>query len=547
MIRRGSLIALAVAVSLLASARDAVAAPDSQEVGRGHAFVTGRVLSYAWLLDDDPVGDEHAGHRRVRGDESVPWRRSRYDAGGAHVFDHNLGSWGTNYDAALAVGMRSRSDRLGLIYGADFALSVPIGSFGRSFYDEMVGAGSRIFADTPYGDFFLGYQEGVESSMKTDVLGLVPGGSSSAWGKYLRCFLGYASGMPFHMYPGLYSENLFRSIGSFDRVGVFRETRRFLGVLPMRLSYISPKVGGFSLGISYSPSGYRDDLFRGDAHKLGVVRKVSGGASSASASGSASGSAAVTTAATTPGKPELALLAVQPTFDLGPVYKNILSGALRYDWKSEDATFGVSVTGEYAKSKRYTDIYVPGADDPFVEYNNLAALSTGAEIGFAGLRVALSYGYLGNSGRPKVMSRGNKVWEVPYGASLPSYYFASSLGYRYGDLYSSVVYFVSRVGHTIGASSGGAAHNDYRLGFDGKHILRDLAVGLDYSLYDRKNTRLGLFVSCHAFSLKQELGEFKFVEGSGGDDGDYARVDPDERKRSKHSGVVVLSGVKFDF
>ncbi len=530
MVHKGSLVAPVMAAALLFVSFGGMAASEPrEEVGKGYAFVTGRVLSYAWLLDDNPVGDEHEGHRRVRGDEEVKSRRyGRHGIGDTHVFEHNLGSWGTSYDAALAVGLRSKGSTLGLAYGADFALSVPVGSFGKSFYDEMVGAGSRIFADTPYGTFLLGYQEGVESSMKADVLALIPGGGGGAWGKYLRCFLGYASGMPFHMYPGLYSENLFRSIGSFDRVGVLRETRRFLGVLPMRLSYVSPKVGGFSLGVSYSPSGYRDDLFKSDAYRLGVGRSLS--------SEEESGSEAA-------GDAKLALVAVKPSFDLGPVYKNILSGALRYDWGDSDVAVGLSVTGEYARPKRYTDILNPGTSS-FVEYNNLAALSAGAEVKFAGLKAAVSYGYLGSSGRPRVVSQSGRTWEVPYGTNLPSYYFASSLGYGYGDFYSSVVYFVSRVGHTAGVARGGAAYHDYSKGFDGEHVLRDLAIGLGYNLYEKRGTRFGLFVSCHAFSLEQRSSEFKRE-----DRGDYVRTtsSPQERESHKHDGVVVLSGVKFDF
>ncbi|ACZ49163.1 hypothetical protein ACIS_00557 [Anaplasma centrale str. Israel] len=534
MVHRGSLVAPVMAAALLFVSAGSVAASGPQGVGKGYAFVTGRVLSYAWLLDDNPVGDEHEGHRRVRGDEDMPRRYGRYGIGDAHVFEHNLGSWGTSYDAALAIGLRSKGDStLGLVYGADFALSVPVGSFGKSFYDEMVGAGSRIFADTSYGSFSLGYQEGVESSMKADVLALVPGGSGSAWGKYLRCFLGYASGMPFHMYPGLYSENLFRSIGSFDRVGVLRETRRFLGILPMRFSYVSPRVGGFSLGISYSPSGYRDDLFKSDAYRLGVGHGV--GDSSDEGESTAAGAVV---------DEKFALLAVQPSFDLGPVYKNILSGALRYDWGDDDVALGLSVAGEYSRPKRYTDILQHPGSGPFVEYSNLAALSAGVEVKFAGLKAAMSYGYLGSSGRPKVVSQGSKTWEVPYGTNLPSYYFASLLGYGYGDFYSSVVYFISRVGHTAGVARGGAAYHDYGRGFDGEHILRDLAIGLGYNLYERKNAKFGLFVNCHAFSLEQSLSEFK--RGEGDDDG-YTRVGPYERKHHRHNGVVVLSGVKFDF
>ncbi|MFV9923824.1 MAG: porin [Anaplasma ovis] len=534
MVHKGSLVAPVMAAALLLASSGGVAAStEPQEESKGYAFVTGRVLSYAWLLDDNPVGDEHEGHRRVRNDdrEVKSWRYGRHGISDAHVFEHNLGSWGTSYDAALAVGLRSKGSTPGLVYGADFALSVPVGSFGKSFYDEMVGAGSRIFADTPYGTFLLGYQEGVESSMKADVLALVPGGGGGAWGKYLRCFLGYASGMPFHMYPGLYSENLFRSIGSFDRVGVLRETRRFLGVLPMRLSYMSPRLGGFSLGVSYSPSGYRDDLFKSDAYRLGVGRNVG---SEEESSGSDS---------ETVQDAKLALVAVKPSFDLGPVYKNILSGALRYDWGDDDVAIGLSVTGEYARPKRYADILNPGTS-PFVEYSNLAALSAGAEMKFAGLKAAVSYGYLGGSGRPKVVSQSGRTWEVPYGTNLPSYYFASSLGYGYGDFYSSVVYFVSRVGHTVGVARGGAAYHDYGKGFDGEHVLRDLAVGLGYNLYERRGTKFGLFVSCHAFSLEQRPSEFKR-----GDNADYVRTSDSTqgRENHKHDGVVVLSGVKFDF
>ncbi|MGN7678173.1 MAG: porin [Anaplasma sp.] len=518
MVRRGSIVVLSAAL-LLSSAQGVSAAPKSTgESGGGYAFVTGRVHSYFWLLDDGPEGVEHERHRRLEHDYTSATgghRAGRYSVDDTlHVFDHNLGTWGTAYDASLAVGFRSNEDSLGSVYGADFSLSLPIGSAGRSFYDSVVSRGSRVFATTSYGDFSFGYQEGVESSMKIDVIGAVRAGSSaSAWGKYLRCFLSHYSGVPFHMYPGLYSENLFRSMGSFDRVGMFSGSRKFLNILPMRMSYVSPKIEGFSAGFSYSPSGYKDDLFRGSVFSVQDNR-------------------AVTTAAQGSPSQQKVLAFQRPRFDLGPVYKGIMSAAVRYDWNVANVKFGASVAGEYAKSRKHNDIYPRDGDTRlFWEFEDLAAVSVGAEAEHSGIRAAFSYGYMGNSGRPKFLrSPGGLALPLRYSRSLPSYYFVASLGYGYGDFYSSVVYFSSRVNHSSSGSLSAESALD-NAPFDGEHNLRDLVVSLDYSLHKKKGARFGLFASYHMFSVSQRL----------------TRNFGDGLERGSYDGIVILSGIKFDF
>ncbi|MGN7661921.1 MAG: porin [Anaplasma sp.] len=518
MVRGSSVVVLSGALLLSCVQGVFAASRSGGELGGGYAFVTGRVHSYVWLLDDDPEGMEHERHRRLERDHtsaSGGHRAGRHSIDDAlHVFDHNLGTWGTSYDASLAVGFRSNEDSLGSVYGADFSLSLPIGSAGRSFYDSVVSRGSRVFATTSYGDFSFGYQEGVESSMKIDVIGAARAGSSAAaWGKYLRCFLGHYSGVPFHMYPGLYSENLFRSMGSFDRVGMFSGSRKFLNVLPMRVSYASPKIAGFTAGFSYSPSGYRDDLFRGSMFSVQDNEAVVNGGSSSS---------------------QQKVLAFQrPRFDLGPVYKGIMSAAVRYDWSVANVKFGASVTGEYAKPRKHNDIYPRDEDGClFWEFEDLAALSVGVEAEHSSLRAAFSYGYMGDSGRPKFLrSPGGLALPLRYSRDLPSYYFVASLGYGYGDFYSSVVYFSSRINHSSAGSLSAEDALD-NAPFEGEHGLRDLVVSLDYSLHRKKGARFGLFVSYHMFSVSQRLSHH-FV--GGGLEGE------------SYDGIVILSGIKFDF
>lgn len=550
-------------VFLCGASSSGVADASPRRSDREKAFIAGRVLSYAWLLNDEVVrGDLESRKKALKVYGAEPGYRDYDSNGNGDVVSpdvlgdrsRGLNSWGTNYDAVLTMGLRSRRDGYGTVYGADFALSVPAGASGGMISYGYPGAGSRVFADTAVGNFSLGYQEGVESSMKVDVLSAINGGNGSSWGRYLRCFLRYANGIPFYMYPGLFSENLFRSLRSSDRVpGFSSKFRDVLDSMPMRFSYVSPPVSGVSVGISYSLSGYRDDMFRGGEFEIrDGLRRVGHNVRDY-----------IMYAKDEEGDVGIGLVVDKvvgigiPRFDLGPVYKNILSGALRYDWEDvyKNVKVGIAVAGEYARSKRPDEI-APAKYRGIgyhIEYRDLAAASVGIEALYHGLRVALGGGYIGNSGRSKsYVTQGMHV-DVPYTKRAPTYYAAASAAYTTGNLTASLVYFTSRLVHSpivdvtskfldgdVGKEGVGAYIP--AASYDGNNSLKDFVLGLGYSIYRKGSASLEMFANCHLFFTKHEFTEHIYKEES-------ARFEHGEGNvhRNTHDGVVAVLGLKYSF
>ncbi|MFV9838607.1 MAG: hypothetical protein AB8U44_01095 [Aaplasma endosymbiont of Hyalomma asiaticum] len=547
------------AVVFLYASSSGMAMASYKGPGRERAFVTGKVLSYMWLLNDEAVrGDLESRKKALVVYGAKPGYRDYDRNGNGDVYTmegvlgdrgRGLNSWGANYDAVLAMGLRTKRDAYGTVYGADFSLAVPVGAGGGSLTYGYAGTGSRVFADAAVGNFSLGYQEGVESSMKVDVLGAVTGGGSS-WGRYLRCFLRYADGVPFYMYPGLYSENLFRSIGSADRIpGFSAKFRDVFNSMPMRFSYVSPRIGGVSVGFSYSLSGYRNDLFRGGEFEVrdglkrpGTVKEIS--------SVMKRGDDVLLV-------PDKMVVIGLPRFDLGPVYKNILSAALRYDWEDvyERIKVSASVAGEYAKPKRPNEI-APAKYKGMgyhIEYRDLAAASLGLETTYGGLRVALSGGYIGSSGRSKTYVSRNVRIDVPYTRQAPSYYAAASATYTAGGLSGSVAYFVSKLIHspTVDVASRflGKVGDDMTAvsyvpekSYDGNNTLKDFVLGLAYSVYSKGSSSLEVFANCHMFFTKHEFTEHKYNEEDARFEHSAGYV-----HKNFHDGVVAVLGLKYSF
>ncbi|KJV65366.1 MULTISPECIES: ECH_0525 family surface protein Esp73 [Ehrlichia] len=205
----------------------------------GRALVSGQAISYMWSSSD-----EYRGLSDISGD---------------------MDDWGMNYDAILRVGAEIKSNDSGVKYGVDFQVSVP-NVKGKNFEKKAaLNRGSRIFASTPYGDFSVGYQEGVESIMKLDSSNVIAGDESSSWTQHVRGALserknalGY-SVYPFLFSAGLYSENIFRN--NDNMVRTVDNDKDFINNLPFRMSYQSPNFMGLRFGVSYSPLGYKFEHF----------------------------------------------------------------------------------------------------------------------------------------------------------------------------------------------------------------------------------------------------------------------------------------------
>lgn len=508
--------------------------------------VSGGVTSYMWVLNDGEAKNE----KGKEGCDCVLTlygaRESYHDYGyvnrGGNVhktLGKALSTWGAAYDAFLSVGLRSGKDAYGSIYGADFALSAPVGASGDAVLHSLSGKGSRLFAKTVLGDFSLGYQEGVESVLRINVLGAVSGEAGSMWGKYTRYMQRYTNGVPFHMYPGLYSENLLRVESGLNRPR--GGAVRFNGILdsiPSRFNYVSPKVKGVTFGFSYALTGKTSDVHATPsfevADAIGHMRRPLGGA------GVKVGTRKV-----------LALKA--PRFDSGPRYNNILSAALKYELGASRKNMAAVLSAEYAKRNKLVDV-LPGDYDYsgagwLVEYSDLAAISTGLEATYSGVRGALAVGLLGSSGKPqsyvKVNEKGEVVegkrTKVPYAQKRGhSFYVVTSLSYTDGPVTASLGYYMSRLNYNPVKYAPRYDKTEFVSPFDGVNELHDVVIGLGYNVYRKGSATLETFLNCHLYATKQHYRKYVLRTGE-------QEFRPGSKGTTKSTGVVVLMGLKFTF
>ncbi|WDM84972.1 hypothetical protein K6025_03765 [Ehrlichia sp. JZT12] len=219
----------------------------------GRALISGQAISYMWA-SLDKLGVNGYTH----------------DISGAY------NNWSATYDSILRVGAELKPSNSSIKYGADFQVAVPSVK-GMNFEKKSaLNRGSKIFAATPYGDFSIGYQEGLESLMKLDASNIIAGDESNGWTQHIRGALaerknafGYEM-YPFLLSPGLYSENVFRNN---DNAVLNSGSKDLVNNLPLRISYSSPSFMGLKFGVSYSPSGYEFDLFSKEFVKeVAVVR-----------------------------------------------------------------------------------------------------------------------------------------------------------------------------------------------------------------------------------------------------------------------------------
>ncbi|MDD9362873.1 MAG: hypothetical protein PV344_08125, partial [Anaplasma sp.] len=101
-------------------------------------------------------------------------------------------------------------------------------------------------------------------------------------------------------------------------------TKDVLNSMPLRFSFESARLGGLSVGFSYSPTGYRDDMYKGGEF---VVRDGITGFDTL-------GQVNLQTSMGVRFGKMITLLT--PRFDSGPVYKNIVSGAANYEYELAD-------------------------------------------------------------------------------------------------------------------------------------------------------------------------------------------------------------------
>ncbi|MGN7678172.1 MAG: hypothetical protein ACTJLL_00210 [Anaplasma sp.] len=433
----------------------------------------------------------------------------------------NLG-WSGDCDFTGRMAFEHVSDS-GVLYGADFQLLIPEVEGAIEGGKAVVNRGSKIFALTPYGKFSVGYQEGVESSVTAivssagDVHDDFVVGRDPAFVKYklptLEGDLFSNGGGQWWLrnvallYPGLYSESIFRRNSRIDYYGLgeYSEqySKKFVNNLPLRFSYQSPKVFGVRLGLSYSPSGYDKDLFRawyyedvaiGPERPAGQqVGAVAGGTAAATVAGEGS--------------------ALQVPFQrillsdgllYAPAYRNVTSAALSFDhvllkWGRE-----IRVTASFAGEYAPADKNAMGASNggPEGGFYDLMAFGTSAGVGVYDLDLGVGFGYLGRSGYPKGAwidtdvnwSRGDvgPAWR-------PSYYWVGGIGYGFGPLRAELSYFSSVKGGYISAVQ-----------------LSDFGVRVGYELYRSVDVKCSLFGQFHGVSMEYDFAKGLVGEGGSG-------------------------------
>ncbi|WP_198138889.1 hypothetical protein [Candidatus Neoehrlichia procyonis] len=481
--------------------------------------VYGNALSYIWVTNNK--------------DYSVSDRVISYYSKYRYNSNASLDSWGINNDALLSVSIISKENNDRFVYGAMFQLLMPA-MRGRVFYSKLSNKGIIGFINSPHGDLSFGYQEGIESEMKVDAFNIAAGDQSIGWSRYVSGFfvvhdVSVVNNIPCYWSSGLYSENLFRSNGNFIMEDGMLDDRDFINSLPFRISYKSVDIFGLKFGISYSPLGYKEDLLSQRnlrivsaydnislgslANKDMIVNTVN---SQSSRQNNKNNKLTVTKGVNynvTADIKEVDLLSADTKEIVSGLinksvssYKNIISGAIYYDYKINDVRFITSIVGEYAKSD----------NSKYYVLHDLVGIALGTNIDCGKLKFGAAYGYLGKSGMINYYYYDNQL--LKYVPSGHSYYWDVGISYKYNNLLMSAVYFNSSYG-------GYNTTTNNLLSSEDKHFLRDFSVGFDYAVYSNNKTHYKLFANYHYFIINQSISAAEYVL----------------------QGGIFLSGIKLEF
>ncbi|MCU7611566.1 hypothetical protein OC188_02510 [Anaplasma capra] len=424
----------------------------------------------------------------------------------------------------------------GILYGADFQLLIPeVRSAVEGSGKAVVNRGSRVFALTPYGKFSLGCQEGVESV----VASLSSGGAFDDFvrGRDLTLvkyklptlkgdFLTHGEGWWWLrsnaalLYPGLYSESVFRENSVIDYYGSDERSRHyskyFVNNLPFRFSYQSPKLFGIKFGLSYSPTGYDEGLFRAYNYKDVLydgeqwefvdnyadvsaehVRRSGSGARSKLGGGAPQGRLAASGGAAL-GSSRI-LLADDVLY--APAYKHVISAAVSTDstltFGREAVRVGAAFAAEWAPA-RGVEGY--GSIAPDGGFCALSAVGVSAGLGVRGLDFGFGYGYLGTSGYSRGRIVGTAIEWDRGGADpawRPSSYLVAGLGYGTGPVRAELSYFTSVRGGYLFSSE-----------------VDDFGARVSYELYRSIDVQCALFLQLHRVSVGYDFAK-GFVRDSG--------------------------------
>ena len=455
--------------------------------------------------------------------QSISYMWSSLDELGKSNLEHDIsGSYdnlGLTYDAILRVGAELKSVNSDVKYGADLQVALPIVK-GMNFEKKAaLNRGSKLFIATPYGDFSIGCQEGVESIMKLDASSIIAGDESNGWTQHIRDAIpekkkAFVYEYPFILSPGLYSENLFRSN---DNAVLNSEDRKdLINNLPLRLNYQSPSFMGLRFGVSYSPTGYEFDFFSKKFNKKALfvnymtvpfgeyVEKNNGKEkplnfqyyimkeikesdvkqTKKTMEQLKSDAEQVVKEAQLNTYYSFLPVFFEDSVDeynifSGSKYEHILSGGVAFNYNYSDIKFSTSVVGEYAHSR----LYVNAKDyRTYTLSYDLKGLSIGSVINYNNISFAGAYGYLGESGfvdRYYYCRYITPQYERPGIA----YYWDMGLSYQYKSYYFSIAYFKGR---------------------KSDNVLQDINLGFEYNLLQRQGKmKCKLFGNYHRYKFSE--------------------------------------------
>ena len=461
----------------LSSAKNSFSEINNKVVTKGGRIkFSGNMVSYGWYSGSDSKNSAIA----------IRNKRFNVDIGG------NVDNVGTKHDGMLNLGVDSKPDKYGIIYGVYSQIHVPHVA-GKSFSNNTAfNRGSKIFAKTPYGDFSVGYQEGVESIMKLNAFSLIAGDNYNIWAKHLRNILydmkdvsGYFV-YCLNFYSGLYSESFFRNSDNIV-TGVIAGT--FINNLPFRLSYQSQNFMGLRFGVSYSPFGYDRELSEMPQISFSdVIKYVE--------ENDFGGKRYITMPY---GGYALPLILI------GPRYVHVVSGGISYIYDFKNFKFNASIIGEYGREDVFSDSMERYR--VYFKHHKLKGISVGWNIGYKRIEFAGSYGNLNGSGIPYARCTAN-IYCRSYWTLLKDidYYWDIGIAYKDGPLNLSIVYFTSN---------------------RGGNKLNDISLGIEYNILRYNNFRNSLFANYHCYTFNQFEHEYETTRSG--------------------KGSVLLVGTKLEF
>ena len=540
---------------------------DAAVHGNGGNFsFSGRVLLYNW-----------GGAGRVPNfEKKVFWGGDLFRSTRA-VGDikSNLG-WNSDFDFSGDVSFEYFGDG-DVAYGADFQLLVPeVSDAVEREGKALVNRGSRVYALTPYGKFSVGYQEGVETARDGGFDDFIRGKDPSFMKYRLPLLKGdfFVNGAgqwllnnSAILYPGLYSEAMFRSNNYLNYYGFEDQSRYyskyFVNNLPFRISYQSPNFMGVRFGFSYSPSGYADDLFTawlprsvvgiasspskllGDSERVplgGGYRRIKRKYIAWLRHDEQRGFTRSSWNDKSKKYPEKVW--VHPVnnvltdrrFSYAPAYKNILSSILSVNRVlyvgGDKVSVGFSLSGEYAASPSSRGI--EDVIEPTGGFCDLFSAEFSAYGSVRGFSFGGTYGYLGKSGYPMgPWEDTNLSWdfdEISGGTMAPSRYLVGGVGYSFGPFRIDSSYLMgTKGGYLVSVES------------------RDLGARLSYELYRGEGLRCALFAQYHRVSARYTFSQ-GFVETLGRGAMYAGKMSDDGKKKPLKYGYDLFGfGVKLAF